>query len=225
MKHTITTFLLLALCLSTSAKIDRQTVVRRNNPIVNKLDKLSSLTVGNGGFAFTVDATGLQTFPEYYESGVPLGTMSDWGWHSFPNTQNFRAEEAFDQKMYSIEKFQDERRKAAAAFLRANPHRLHLGTIGFDIPLTDTVRIEPKGQELDLWEGHMVSTFSYGNNGYATFTWVHPERDIVYSGYMTDSEKPLAVKFRFPYPTGAAYRFGLRLDTKRTKQDRHREAG
>ena len=121
MKQTITTLLLLALCLSGSAKIDRQTVVRRNNPVVNSIDPLASLTMGNGGFAFTVDATGLQTFPEYYENSVPLGTMSDWGWHSFPNTENYRAEEAFDQKMYSIEKFPDERRKAAAAYLRANP--------------------------------------------------------------------------------------------------------
>ena len=63
------------------AQINRRDVVSRNNPVVKKLDRLSSLTVGNGGFAFTVDATGLQTFPEYYESGVPLGTMSDWGWH------------------------------------------------------------------------------------------------------------------------------------------------
>ena len=86
---------LLALCVQ--AQIPRWEVVRRNNPIVKKLDRLSSLTVGNGGFAFTVDVTGLQTFPEYYESGVPLGTMSDWGWHSFPNTENYRAEEALKE--------------------------------------------------------------------------------------------------------------------------------
>ena len=202
MKQTITTFLLFAFCLSAGAKIDRHSVVRRNNPIVNSIDTLSSLTVGNGGFAFTVDATGLQTFPEYYENSVPLGTMSDWGWHSFPNVNNYKAEEALDSKQYSIEKFTNQRRKDAAAYLRANPHRMHLGTIGFDIPQKDLVQIKSQGQELDLWEGHMASTFSYGNNGYATFTWVHPERDIVYAGYMTDSEKPLAVKFRFPYPTG-----------------------
>ena len=64
------------------------------------------------------------------------------------------------------------------------------------------MQVKSLGQELDLWEGHMGSAFSYGNNGYFTFTWVHPERDIVYAGYMTDSEKTLAVKFRFPYPTG-----------------------
>ena len=77
-----------------NAQIDRFDVVNRNNPYVKELDALQALTVGNGGFAFTVDGTGLQTFPEMYENGVPLGTMSDWGWHSFPNTESFRAEEA-----------------------------------------------------------------------------------------------------------------------------------
>ena len=212
MKRLLIALAACAVAAGLHAQIDRHAVVRRNNPVVERLDRLSSLTVGNGGFAFTVDATGLQTFPEYYESGVPLGTMSDWGWHSFPNTENYRAEEALKaydfghhsgvHGTYSVENRGDERSRAAANYLRANPHRLHLGCIGFDIPLADTARVEPKGQSIELWEGHMLSTFGYGGKGYVTFTWVHPDRDIVYAGYMTDSEKPLAVRFRFPYPTG-----------------------
>ena len=65
----------------TEDKIDRYAVVTRNNPHVTQIDPLASLTVGNGHFAMTVDATGLQTFPEAYAQGVCLGTMSDWGWH------------------------------------------------------------------------------------------------------------------------------------------------
>ena len=92
------TCLLLLLCLTTALSqaqpIDRKAVVMRNNPFVKSMDPLSSLTVGNGGFAFTVDATGLQTFPTAYAKGVPLGTMSDWGWHSFDNPEQYRPEEA-----------------------------------------------------------------------------------------------------------------------------------
>lgn len=73
-----------------NAQIDRFDVVNRNNPHVKELDALQALTVGNGGFAFTVDGTGLQTFPEMYENGVPLGTMSDWGWHSFQTLNLFK---------------------------------------------------------------------------------------------------------------------------------------
>jgi len=80
--------------IAKSYTIDRQAVVNRNNPTVTRMDTLSSFSVGNGGFAFTVDATGLQTFPEYYSKGVPLGTMSDWGWHSFPNVKGYKPQEA-----------------------------------------------------------------------------------------------------------------------------------
>lgn len=62
-----------------SDKIDRFAVVTRHNVSINEFDSLSSLSVGNGEFAFTVDATGLQTFSEVYENGVCLGTMSEWG--------------------------------------------------------------------------------------------------------------------------------------------------
>ena len=68
--------------------IDRYTLVTRNNPHVTQVNPLHSLTVGNGRFAFTADATGLQTFPDYYKDGLSLGTYSEWCWHSFINKEN-----------------------------------------------------------------------------------------------------------------------------------------
>ena len=65
-------------CGSASA-IDRQALVERNNPHITAIDTLASLSVGNGEFAVTVDVTGLQTFPELYSKGVPLGTQAQWG--------------------------------------------------------------------------------------------------------------------------------------------------
>ena len=73
--------------------IDRKDLVTRNNPIITEFDKLSPLSVGNGKFCMTVDMTGLQTFPEYYSSGIPLGTQSEWGWHSFDNTERYTHDE------------------------------------------------------------------------------------------------------------------------------------
>src|SRR5215471_2889347 len=64
--------------------IDRQALVARHNPRLHKLDPLSPLSLGNGEFAFTADVTGLQTFPEAYRQ-IPLCTLSQWGWHSFPH--------------------------------------------------------------------------------------------------------------------------------------------
>ena len=47
-----------------SEPIDRFALVSRHDPILQKIDPLSPLSVGNGEFAFTCDVTGLQTFPE-----------------------------------------------------------------------------------------------------------------------------------------------------------------
>ena len=87
--------LLLTLLLACSSKeneaekIDRFKLVSRHNVVLNQVDTLGSLSVGNGEFAFTVDASGLQTFPREYENGIALGTQSQWGWHSIPSKTFF----------------------------------------------------------------------------------------------------------------------------------------
>src|SRR5688572_16675880 len=72
-----------------SDRIDRHALVSRNNPVLTEPDTLGSLTIGDGSFAFTVDASGLQTFYEEYENGIPLGTQADWAWHETPNTNKY----------------------------------------------------------------------------------------------------------------------------------------
>src|SRR5664280_874411 len=74
---------------ATPRRIDRQALVTRHNVVLHQFDADNPLTVGNGEFAFTVDATGLQTFPEAFEHTIPLGTLSDWGWHTVPNTNGW----------------------------------------------------------------------------------------------------------------------------------------
>jgi hypothetical protein len=64
-----------------SVPIDRQALVTRHNPTLHRVDPAAPLTVGNGGFAFTVDVTGLQTFSDtYYREGIPLETLARWAW-------------------------------------------------------------------------------------------------------------------------------------------------
>ena len=69
--------------------IDRHALVTRHNVMLFKPDPLTPLSVGNGEFAFTADITGLQTFPEYHQKGMSLGTLSQWGWHSEPNPKGY----------------------------------------------------------------------------------------------------------------------------------------
>jgi hypothetical protein len=75
MKNTFILLTLLSLnCFA--QPINRQAVLKRHNIKVNQFDSLSSISLGNGNFAFTADATGMQSFPDAYANGVPLGTQS-----------------------------------------------------------------------------------------------------------------------------------------------------
>ncbi len=106
------------------------------------IDSLNSLSVGNGEFAFTVDVTGLQTFPDFHARGIPLGTMAEWGWHTDPNPDNYaltdvyRSYQVHGRSVDYVHQFRaaDGQRKAAATeWLRANPHKIHLGMIGLQL--------------------------------------------------------------------------------------------
>src|SRR5262252_7924111 len=73
--------------------IDRRALVDRHAPVVRSVDPFSVLSVGNGDFAFTADLTGLQTFPDTYRD-IPLATQATWAWHTFPNPNGYRLEDA-----------------------------------------------------------------------------------------------------------------------------------
>ena len=153
-------------------RIDRQAVVERHQVVNTTTDSLSSLTVGNGAFAFTTDVTGLQSFPEYYQKGVPLGTQSEWGWHSFPNPNNYTVAEAQREYTlngrkipYTVQVKTPERAKQAVDFLRANPHRLQLGNVGLMLLKQDGKQASIKDlrdirQTLNPWTGEIRSHFT-----------------------------------------------------------------
>ncbi|MBR5849471.1 MAG: hypothetical protein IKZ12_00210 [Alistipes sp.] len=196
-----------ALCMISCStnKINRVALLERNNPHITAIDTLASLTVGNGGFAVTVDVTGLQTFPELYSKGVPLGTQSDWGWHSFSNPEQYRHEESWrpydfghgHTELYATQP-KEGRGKGAADWYRMNPHRLHLGVIGFEgLTPADVKAID---QELDLYGGEIRSYFEVEGNPILVATSVDPECDRYTATISDKSHRALIV--RFAYPTG-----------------------
>ena len=204
--------LLLAVALRTTIQaaekpIDRKALTTRNSPVVTCADTLASLSVGNGGFAFTTDITGLQTFPEYYRNGVPLGTQSEWGWHSFDNPEALRREESYrmydfghgHRELYATEYKEKGRARDAANWYRSNPHRLHLGRIGLEVKGLKPSDIRNPRQTLDLWTGTISSRFTIGKTKYQVTTVCHPERDMISS--QIRGRQP-SINLRFPYPTG-----------------------
>jgi protein-glucosylgalactosylhydroxylysine glucosidase len=192
--------------------IDRYALVTRHNPVVHKPDPLVPLSVGNGEFAFTADITGLQTFPMFHRKGIPLCTQSQWGWHSFPNPENYRIEDtlkyydSYGRKVGYPYHFKEGRAGEAAKWLRENPHRLHLGQIGLQLKRTDgsAVKLEDLNntkQSLDLWSGLLTSCFEVENKPVMVQTCCHPDLDMI----AVRIESPLlntgqlSVIFQFPY--------------------------
>jgi len=199
-----------------SEKIDRFALVNRHNVQIAEFDSLNSLSVGNGKFAFTVDATGLQTFSDLYENGVCLGTQSEWGWHSFLNSENYRLDESFQyyevegrKVPYAVQSKDPGRKQDAANYFRINPHRLHLGMIGLELLNQDNSLVQAEdisqiNQELNVWKGLISSSFQIENDTFEVKTCCHAERDLI--GIQLKSErikKGLAgIRIKFPYPTG-----------------------
>ena len=214
---------------NTTADINRQAVVTRNNPVVTEADKLASFTVGNGHFATTVDVTGLQSFPFEYGAGVPLTAMSDWGWHKFKNTDRLvpeDSEKSFDlghghPEIYAVEykhkgsmltkgdSVNPLRRIAATEYFRVNPHRLNLGTVGLEMHTAkgDSVRLgdlRSIRQELHLYDGKIESSFVANGSAVNVTTACLPDRDAVFYRIKSPllAKQQAAVTIRFSYPTG-----------------------
>ncbi len=196
-------------------KIDRKDLVTRHNVKVTEIDTLASLSVGNGAFAFTVDATGLQTFPETYQYGVPLGTQSEWGWDSHPNPENYRFDETlaeYDQNgrkvTYSIQRKEPQRSVEAVNYYRENPHRIHLANLGLELYKENGDEVKPGDlqniqQELNLWTGEIKSSFEIEGIQVDVYTSVHQNDDVVGVRVKSDliEQERLQIRLRIPFPT------------------------
>lgn len=202
--------------------IDRFALVTRHNIENTNIDSLSSLSVGNGEFAFTVDIIGLQTFPEFYSKGIPLGTMSNWGWHTGKNPENYTLSDVYRtynvhgrdiNYVWQFRAGEDSSKVKASEWLRSNPHRIHLGMIGLQIVKKDGTVITIKDvtnpvQKLDLWSGIIESRFNIEGHPVHIKTVCHPDKDMIsvmmISGLIPQNR--LKVKVHFPLgvssPTG-----------------------
>ncbi len=205
--------------------IDRYDLVSRHNIENSIIDSLNSFSVGNGTFTFTVDMTGLQTFPGFYERGISLGTMSDWGWHSFPNPENFNLEDNYRNYdvhgrqvsyLWQYGRGEDERKRMASDWLRENPHRIHLGMVGLQIIKEDGSEITVKDikdniQKLDLWTGEITSCFTVEGVPVQVTTVCHPGDDQVSarieSGLIREGRLKIKIHFPMGIPQPAGYDF------------------
>lgn len=209
---------LVLLCASVvhASPIDRHALVTRHDVEIHQFDANNPLSVGNGGFAFTIDVTGLQTFPEAFEKTIPLGTLSDWGWHTGPNpngwsidTFHFKEFTNLEGRLVPYADVPHNHQTPEIKWLRENPHRLDLGQIGFVLKKSNgasagTNDLTHIAQTLDLWDGEVVSYFELENQPVDVETICEPEAD----GIAVQVKSPLiksgrlAIQIHFPYGTG-----------------------
>ncbi|HEV2319782.1 MAG TPA: hypothetical protein VGV18_08540, partial [Verrucomicrobiae bacterium] len=165
---------------------------------------------------FTVDATGLQTFPEAFEKTTPLGTLSDWGWQTAPNphhwsmdTFHFTDFSDLNGRLVPYADVSHNKMTPEIEWLRDNPHRLDLAQIGFFLRRADGSAAMPGDimdvkQTLDLWNGRIISHFKFDGEPVDVETVCHPGLDAVavrvHSPLMQQGR--LAIQFGFPYGTG-----------------------
>ena len=210
----ITLFVLLAYCsIAQTSRIDRKAVVSRHSVLVEAADTMASLSVGNGEFAFTTDITGLQTFYREYENGVTLGTQSNWGWHTFPNTGGYQISESVKNSDYRGRKVPylsqpggNGHDVAASNYFRENPQRLQLGVIrllilkadGSEVKIAD---IKSPKHLLNLWEGRITSNFVVEGQPVSVEVFCHQQSDLISASISSPLVKSgrLKVEWLFPY--------------------------
>ncbi len=185
-------------------RIDRHAIVRRHNPHFTQFDPFAALSVGNGEFAFTADITGLQTFTAECDKDFPLCTASHWGWHSTPPPSGLRREDLryknYDTSGRPVGYATDDTgQKALFNWLRENPHRLHLGRIGFELRNADgsnatSADLKNIRQSLDLWSGILESRFVFAGQPVRVTTCCHAEWDCI----AVRIESPLLAHGRLP---------------------------
>ncbi|OAK99547.1 hypothetical protein IQ06DRAFT_224328 [Phaeosphaeriaceae sp. SRC1lsM3a] len=188
-------------------KIDRKSIVQKYNLKLNQSHPYSPVQIGNGNFAFGADITGLQTF-------LPHNILSSWGWHnsSRPSTPNQTEPEDYtgvdwwthDRLVNYAQPNPTEAN--ISQWMIANPHRINLGRVGlwFGGQNVTEESLNEKEQLLELWEGRILSSFSYNGSKVEVTTIASPDTDTLAASVSSDllHRGCLSVYLDFPYATG-----------------------
>lgn len=212
---------------SKGSGVDRRAVVVRHSPTVHDIQPQAVWSVGNGNFAFNVDATGLQTLNDAY-TAIPLCTMAHWGWHTLPLPAGMDPA-AFRYKMWNTYgrpvpyPTDSSGQTALFNYLRENPHKFHLGRIGLVLngkPIA-AAQVTNIQQHVDLWRGVIESAFEIDGTPVKVTTCCHPDEDTMATRVecAKAADIGLGILIAFPYGSSGMSGADWKSDDKHTTQE------
>ena len=180
--------------------MDKRDAITAHNPKLYGVNAASPLSIGNGRFAFTADVTGLQSLYALYAPTFPLCTMSEWGWHTTPNSHGgtFKHEDLAQTEYmhdgravyYPVEAKRGN--EEVYHWLRHNPHKFNLGRVYFDFDGA----VEVVEQELRLYEGCLYSVFNVDGVKVEVEAYCDDEDVLAFN---IKTAAPLPLRISFPY--------------------------
>jgi hypothetical protein len=216
--------------------IDRRALVARHHPVLRALDVDAPLTVGNGGFAFGADITGLQTFAHlYHREGIPAETLARWAWHTEDNPHGYALRDAdrpYRQADGRTVAYPTDASSPAGDWLRRNPHIHPLGQLSLDFTRKGGAPLAPEDlqrpeQTLDLWRGVITSRYALGGVPVTVTTACHPSLDLlairIESAHVASGR--LGVRLAFPRRHDPAVKNTPALDWSAPESHTSRRAG
>jgi len=201
----------MTLASAVHAAIDRQALVSRHAPTLRSIDYDSPFTVGNGGFAFTADITGLQSFPiAYHENGLPTETLARWAWVREENPGAYTLTDAnrdFTHPDGSVHGYPTNSGTPAGQWLRRNPRIHPLAQLALHWQKSDRSAFVPDDvrdidQRLDLWNGVLHSRYTLDGHAVTVATACLPDRDTVIVRIESDLVAAGALGVRLAFPRG-----------------------
>ena len=194
-----------------AGKIDRHALVTRHNPVIRAVNPDAPLTVGNGGFAFTCDITGLQTFADFHQrNGIPVETLSRWCWVTDENPNNYTLADAskdFTLGDGRVLPFPTKQSSPAGDWLRKNPRNHPLAQLTLDWDKSDGSAfipddIQEPNQTLNLWTGLVTSRFKLAGTPVQVETACAPNSDTLAIRVTSDLVAAGKLRVRVAFPRG-----------------------
>jgi hypothetical protein len=194
--------------------IDRHGLVSRHDPVLRGFDTGSPLLSATASSPSRPTSRDCRPSPR--RTTRPLrSARSQWGWHTAPNPNGWSIDRFrftdFDAggRKLGYADIPGDRRTPEIEWLRSNPHRLHLGRIGFRLALRDGREATREDltdieQVLDLWQGVLRSRFRLDGEDVVVETLCHPRLDAIAVRVVSPlvGRGQIAIRLRFPYGSG-----------------------